>query len=146
MSKRTFCVAGLLNRSSFAVSRRMMRKGNKTMNMLMSNCRKFYIIEHFPFSAHGLFFLSGAWMRGSFFSFSSTYSRIAAMDLDNVQRSIEAWYFKLSICLRRASLSMVANVALSIPSPIYRRGASRRRRIKTQASIVNRERSRWMAL
>lgn len=35
-----------------------------------------YMIVHFPFSAHGLFFLSGAWISGSFFSFSSTYSRI----------------------------------------------------------------------
>ena len=35
-----------------------------------------YMIIHFPFSAHGLFFLSGAWISGSFFSFSSTYSRI----------------------------------------------------------------------
>lgn len=35
-----------------------------------------YMMTHLPFSAHGLFFLSGAWIRGSFFSFSSTYSRI----------------------------------------------------------------------
>lgn len=35
-----------------------------------------YMMVHFPFSAHGLFFLSGECMRGSFFSFSSTYSRI----------------------------------------------------------------------
>lgn len=35
-----------------------------------------YMMEHFPFSAQGLFFLSGAWMRGSLFSFSSTNSLI----------------------------------------------------------------------
>lgn len=35
-----------------------------------------YMITHFPFSAHGLFFLSGACISGSFFSFSSTYSLI----------------------------------------------------------------------
>lgn len=34
----------------------------------------FYMMTHLPFSAQGLFFLSGAWIRGSFFSFSSTYS------------------------------------------------------------------------
>lgn len=42
----------------------------------VTNIVRVYIIEHFPFSAHGLFFLSGACMSGSFFSFSSTYSRI----------------------------------------------------------------------
>lgn len=35
-----------------------------------------YMIIHLPFSAQGLFFLSGACISGSFFSFSSTYSRI----------------------------------------------------------------------
>jgi len=35
-----------------------------------------YMMTHFPFSAHGLFFLSGACIRGSLFSFSSTYSLI----------------------------------------------------------------------
>lgn len=35
-----------------------------------------YMMMHFPFSAQGLFFLSGACIRGSFFSFSSTYSLI----------------------------------------------------------------------
>lgn len=35
-----------------------------------------YMIMHLPFSAQGLFFLSGACISGSFFSFSSTYSRI----------------------------------------------------------------------
>ena len=35
-----------------------------------------YMIEHFPFSAHGLLFLSGAWINGSWASFSSINSRI----------------------------------------------------------------------
>lgn len=35
---------------------------------------------HFPFSAHGLFFLSTAWISGSFFSFSSINSRILKID------------------------------------------------------------------
>lgn len=34
------------------------------------------MIMHFPFSAHGLFFLSTAWISGSFFSFSSMNSRM----------------------------------------------------------------------
>lgn len=42
--------------------------------------RDLYMMVHFPFSAQGLFFLSGAWMSGSFFSFSSTYSRILWCD------------------------------------------------------------------
>jgi hypothetical protein len=50
--------------------------GKINMNKLISNCMKFYMMTHFPFSAQGLFFLSGAWIRGSFFSFSSTYSLI----------------------------------------------------------------------
>lgn len=71
---------------------------------LFFNCIFVYIIMHFPFSAQGLFFLSGACIRGSFFSFSSTYSLIAAMLLDSGQRSIEAWYFMFSICFFSASL------------------------------------------
>lgn len=38
--------------------------------------KSLYMMTHLPFSAQGLFFLSGAWIRGSFFSFSSTYSLI----------------------------------------------------------------------
>lgn len=48
----------------------------------------------------------------------------AAIDLDNVQRSIDAWYFKLSICFRKASLSMVARDALSIVRVRYTGRAS----------------------
>ena len=33
-----------------------------------------YMRLHFPFSIQGLFFLSGAWISGSVFSFSSMYS------------------------------------------------------------------------
>lgn len=65
---------------------------------------------HLPFSAQGLFFLSGACISGSFFSFSSTYSLIAAMLLDNGQRSMDAWYFMFSICFFSASLSMAARI------------------------------------
>lgn len=73
-----------------------------------------YMMTHLPFSAQGLFFLSGAWISGSFFSFSSTYSRIAAMLFDNGHRSIEAWYFMFSICFFSASRSMVARILGSI--------------------------------
>lgn len=41
-----------------------------------STWRIVHIITHFPFSAQGLFFLSGAWISGSVFSFSSTNSLI----------------------------------------------------------------------
>lgn len=104
--------------------------GNKIINKLSRTWRNFYIITHFPFSAQGLFFLSGAWMRGSFFSFSSTYSRIAAMDFDRGQRSIDAWYFMFSICFFKASLSMVANVLASIRVRLFELEL-------TQASICN---------
>lgn len=92
----------------------------------------FYMIVHFPFSAQGLFFLSGAWMRGSFFSFSSTYSLIAAMLFDNGQRSIDAWYFIFSICFFSASLSMFAIVLASIGRG-WRLKLSRKRRKLVQA-------------
>lgn len=78
------------------------------------------MMTHLPFSAHGLFFLSGAWISGSFFSFSSTYSRIAAMLFDNGHRSIEAWYFMFSICFFSASRSMVARILGSI-APLQNR-------------------------
>jgi len=83
-------------------------------------------MEHLPFSAHGLFFLSGVWINGSWGSFSSMYSlrlwdklrwvlgnltsdtsnTYAWIDLDNGHRSIMAWYRIFSICLRRVSLSI----------------------------------------
>lgn len=53
-----------------------------------------YIITHFPFSAQGLFFLSGAWISGSFFSFSSTYSRILK---NNFKKYLIIFYFLNSI-------------------------------------------------
>jgi hypothetical protein len=46
------------------------------------------MMTHFPFSAQGLFFLSGAWISGSFFSFSSTYSRILQKKNNNLQDQI----------------------------------------------------------
>lgn len=85
-------------------------EGGGMMGALEGATPAVYIMEHFPFSAQGLFFLSGAWIRGSLFSFSSTNSRIAAMLLDSGQRSIVAWYFMFSICFFSASLSMAARV------------------------------------
>lgn len=81
------------------------------------------MMTHFPFSAQGLFFLSGACISGSFFSFSSTYSLMAAMLFDNGQRSIEAWYFMFSICFLSASLSMAARILGSIAQDLYFRRA-----------------------
>lgn len=43
-------------------------------------------IRHLPFSAHGLFFLSGVWINGSWGSFSSMYSRRLGMfELENTK-------------------------------------------------------------
>lgn len=39
-----------------------------------------YMIMHLLFSAQGLFFLSTAWISGSFFSFSSINSRILKIE------------------------------------------------------------------
>lgn len=50
--------------------------------------RVLYMMMHFPFSAHGLFFLSGAWIKGSVLSFSSIYSLKACIDFDNGHLSI----------------------------------------------------------
>lgn len=66
----------LFNIVCFKMSNPTIKNGNKIINKLTAKHWKFYMMAHLPFSAHGLFFLSGAWINGSFFSFSSTYSRI----------------------------------------------------------------------
>lgn len=72
-----------------------------------------YIMIHLPFSAHGLLFLSGAWINGSVFSCSSMYSLIAAMLLESGHRSIVAWNFMFSICFLSISLSICARMERS---------------------------------
>lgn len=77
---------------------------------------KAYIITHLPFSAQGLFFLSGAWIKKSFFSFSSTYSRILEL--------IKEWFdllFKRKYSEKhksfidfRSSLPNIANICSNI--------------------------------
>merc|ERR1711953_1315386 len=62
---------------------------------------------HFPFSIHGLIFLSGEWMRKSPFSLSSMNAFIASIDLLRGHLSILAWNRMLAICKLRLSLSML---------------------------------------
>lgn len=55
---------------------------NKNVNAKKPN-GVIYMIMHLLFSAQGLFFLSTAWISGSFFSFSSINSRILKVEKDN---------------------------------------------------------------
>merc|ERR1712141_742337 len=71
---------------------------------------------HFPFSIHGLIFLSGEWMRKSPFSLSSMNAFIASMDLLRGHLSIFAWNRMLAICKLRLSLSMLIRLLLRVRS------------------------------
>jgi len=74
---------------------------------MLWNLERVYMRTQFLFSSQGLFFLSGAWISGSDFSFSSMYDFITSIDFESGQRSIFAWNCMLEIWSFKLSRSII---------------------------------------
>ena len=89
----------------------------------------FYIKLHFPFSIHGLFFLSGAWIRGSVFSFSSIYSFILKHKEVRLSYSNRLWFKCLLHCIVWLTMTFesrikVIQLCMDVKQEIYGKGFS----------------------